>query len=51
MFFKSKWVFNNIVELTQKVAEYEKDNVMRLLIKHSVPNRSFQEYICNSHDD
>jgi hypothetical protein len=49
MFFKTKPIFMDLEQLTQKIAEFEKDNDMRLTIKHSVPKRLFREYICNSH--
>jgi MULE transposase domain len=51
MFFKTKPLFMDLEQVTQKIAEFEKDNDMRLTIKHSVPKRSFREYICNSHVD
>jgi hypothetical protein len=51
MFFKNKRIFADLDDLTQKVAEYEKNYDMMVPIKHSVPDRSFREYICNSHND
>jgi MULE transposase domain len=51
MFLNNKPIYLNLLEVTQHIAKFEKENNIQLKINHSDPSKFYQEYICNSHQN